>query len=230
MVNIYFTIFYYKKTKKVNNVVYIKTIYLTKILLNDIINLNWGDCVEIVLKSIDDKNIKCTCEICDGSGIEVIEKTKGVICSNCSGKGYYFYQLESHEQFFQDYQSQNMYIVEDGIIKEYINVKPFKGLKILDNVVDIMIKNKYNGKVSNSFSYKDFLKGYLPRLYSEYGCPSEFLNQYNELDFCEKCQKCNTINGCSRCDKYENRDECWEAFYNFSEIEIMRSKRKTKIK
>jgi len=164
------------------------------------------------------KSVKCECQYCKGSGLEQIIEDKAVVCTYCNGYGYYERNLKEIEQIIIDTENEIFYIMENSKITLISNV--FKGLKILDKISKVIYINEYNSRISEPISYKDFLKGYLPKLHDYYGCPTEFLGQYRNSKLDNSCISCDYIDGCIDCNNYKTRKECWSKFYKYQKESI----------
>lgn len=163
--------------------------------------------------------IKCTCELCDGTGIDVNRSGIdgiAVIC-RCNGRGYYTLKLNEGMQLVQDEQTGVIYKVNNGIIDGFVTL--FNELKKRDDVNYVMYSTvepiKYLlgmfGGVSEPWAirYSEFLKGKLPLPLKGGNCPKNISEDYGKSEFViGRCLYTPSL----ACNKYYTL-ECWEEFY-----------------
>ena len=95
------------------------------------------------LKELDLKDgVKCTCEVCNGTGVFKGYSEKddiGVLCHYCNGKGYntVYSKMDSHDiMLVEDEKTKIIYKVVDGIIEDSVTL--FDKLQIRDDIKYVM--------------------------------------------------------------------------------------------
>ena len=160
------------------------------------------------------KAVKCTCDLCRGTGLNrpnINEAKIGFICSNCNGRGYTILNLEDNLDLFQDSASGAIYLVKDAMIEKRVEL--FNGLEIrsgIDYVTYLPNRGQQleDLEATSIIPYERFVSGEYPLPNEKDNCPRKFTSLYGSHVFENGC----TTEDCKKCKKYESGD-CWDAFY-----------------
>lgn len=179
------------------------------------------------LKELDLKDgVKCTCEVCNGTGVFKGYSEKddiGVLCHYCNGKGYntVYSKMDSHDiMLVEDEKTKIIYKVVDGIIEDSVTL--FDKLQIRDDIKYVMYGI---GKIVsteclfaqganeiNLMSYKEFINGKYPLPLMRDTCPKFLSENYGNGEFDNDCKEGYMFD----CEKFGTQ-ECWKKFYGEAE-------------
>ena len=190
---------------------------------------------KIALKYLDlGKEVKCVCESCNGTGVNVVDAKRdglAIICSGCNGKGYYIEKFENGVRLMRDLLAGNVYykvkIEFDKMIGE--RVKLFDKLILRDDVEYVMytLHRMYYPEYLleddldeiKVVRYSEFINGKYPLPIMQYTCPHLVDDKYCIEGLCERDTSC--------CKKFGSH-ECWDKFYGDAKtIEQRREKMKS---